>query len=141
MLKEKDVNIESLIKTAIHTGIARHLNALLDIINDPAHTDSIDTYSKSKLLEWAIGANLSINGISVLRCIESDKSLLIKRWYEERHFFTSQISTKISQTFSCKAIEGSTMPKIVKQMDICANSCRTDGRQRLLSNVQGLGRK
>ena len=49
--QDKDVTTISLIKSVIHIGISRHIRVMLDDINDLLHQDSLDTYSKSKLLE------------------------------------------------------------------------------------------
>ena len=117
----------SLIIAIIHTGIARHINVMLDLINDPSHMHRLDRYTKSKLLEWAISTKMTIDTILALRHINDENDLSAQKCYDEREFFTSKI-TKLSQK-PPKSIEESIVPKILEKMEDCVRSGSTNEKQ------------
>ena len=60
----------SLVTLVIRTGISRHMRVLRILINDTV--DEIDTYTQSKLLEWAIISNITISDMPVIKWLRDD---------------------------------------------------------------------
>ena len=128
------VNDLNLVDTIIRTGILRHVKAMLGIINDPSHTHVPDRYTQSKLIEWTVCLNVNVNEIHILKDINREHLLLVKKWYEKRQYFTSKIKhvsiqkSHLSQQLP-ESIQGSIMPKILEQLDNCAEMTNTDEKQ------------
>ena len=89
---DQEITNEAIAKIVLHIGIPRHINAMLDIINDPSLIENVDDYTKSRLLQWAISSNFPIHKLSLLRHIDNSNTLLVKQLSDERNFFSSQIS-------------------------------------------------
>ena len=126
-VQEGDITNAMLMKFVIHIAISRHILLMLDFINDSAHKDTFDPYSKSKLLEWTLCSNLPMNKIHILKHIDSDSAALVKTLNIERQFLTSQISTTMTlrQLFftNTETVCESVVAKILKRMDICKDNC------------------
>ena len=131
--KSRDVTDASLITFVINVGTSRHIRIMLDMINDPTHEDAFDSYSKSKLLEWAISSNFAIGEILVFRDIQNDQIAAVKDWDEKLKFFSSKVC-QLSRT-QFNSITESIVPRILQQMDICAKRCSTDKRANVIARV------
>ena len=128
---KQDIDNVSFIKAVIHIGISRHINIVLDLINDPLYMEELDTYSKSKLREWVVSSDLDIDEIPVFRHNDSEFVTLAKDWHDHRKFFTSHIC-QLHRTQS-KSIEDAIVPRILAQMDICSGRCRSDEKVKAVS--------
>ena len=114
-------------RNVIRAGLSQHIDAMFKQCHDFQHTNKLDKYTQSKLLEWAISANTSIDQMPILKqCFEGDLALLDdvhRKWHDERKFFSSGIADEESQNDS-KSIKDSIVPRILQQMDSCACGCR-----------------
>ena len=130
--QKKDVTNASLINLVFHVGISRHIRVLHEFISDQCNKD---TYLKTKLLEWVISSNSPAHEMHVLEQIESDKALLIKKCYDERQFFKSQIPTQISQSSIAKftLTNDCYVPRLLRRIDVCANSSDKEPKSKAIA--------
>ena len=124
----------SLMKAVVRTGILRHIHAILDQNIDPLLIDKLDDYTKSKLIEWIICCDFAIIKMSLMRQINIDNALEVTLWYDECEFFTSKISTKgrYSWYLHLHFLEDVILPRIIKRLDMCASSCKSNEKLKVI---------
>ena len=71
----------------------------------------------------------------MLRHIERESVALVKAYNDERKFFSSQISLNMCQPFQTQSesIIDTIVPKILEQMVVCSQNCRTNEKAEAIS--------
>ena len=130
---DQEITNVAIAKTVLHIGISRHINAMLDIINDPSLIENVDDYTKSRLLEWAISSNFPIQKLYMLKHIDKSNIMLVKQWCDERNFFSSQISDQRLHSYKptiSETMVDSIVPRILEKMAFCSGHCKSDEKSK-----------
>ena len=122
-IRHCDSNV-SLVTLVIRTGISRHIHILRRLINDTF--DEMDTYTQSKLIEWASHSNITMTEMPVLERLRYVIPL-VKDMSNKRNFLTSKIC---APERNLTIFDSSIVPRILSRMERCASSNRKNEMQK-----------